>query len=99
MRVVHCMKDRYTHYIGRPHKDIPKADWGPFGNPFPLVHESRRDAVLKRYEAHARGTPELLDAIKALPKDAVLGCWCAPKLCHGDIIVRLWRELHGEDSI
>lgn len=28
-----------------------------------------------------------------------LGCWCAPKLCHGEVLVKLSIELHAKLSI
>lgn len=93
MRVVHCKKEPYTHYIGRP---------GPWGNPFSHLGKSlaqfrvySREEAIQKYEEYARNQPGLLVMIKALPEDAVLGCWCKPDSCHGDIIVKLWRELHG----
>lgn len=72
-------------YIGRP---------SIFGNPFWLKSEAQRDHVVDSYEAWARNQPKILEAIKALPEDAVLGCYCAPKRCHGDVIVKLWKEPH-----
>jgi hypothetical protein len=93
MRVVHFKKSPYTTYIGRP---------SVFGNPHALGYvcpvceeeHTRAEAVLL-YEQHARETPRLLEAIRELPEDAVLGCWCAPRACHGDVIVKLWKEMHG----
>lgn len=86
MRVVHCKKASYTHYIGRPSK---------FGNPFAIGINGTRDEVIAKYEAYARNCPDLLEWIKALPEDAVLGCFCYPKPCHGDVIIKLWEELHA----
>lgn len=34
-------------------------------------------------------TPEVIKALKAIPQDANLVCWCAPKTCHGDVIKEL----------
>ena len=83
MRVVHCKKEPYSHYIGRP---------SVFGNPYP-VQGDNRDLVLEQYEKYAR--MNLMEHIKALPEDAVLGCFCKPKYkCHGDIIIKLWQEIH-----
>ena len=86
MRVVHCKKENYTHYIGRP---------GPWGNPYVLKNEDQRDLILEQYEKYAR--MNLMEKIAALPEDAVLGCWCKPKYkCHGDVILKLWNEIHGK---
>ena len=85
MRVVHFKKEPYTVYIGRPSQ---------FGNPYPLVEYPRSEAI-EKYEVYARENPKLLAAIKELDHDSVLGCWCAPRACHGDIIIKLWKELNG----
>lgn len=85
MRVVHIKKEPYSVYIGRP---------SVFGNPFTLDKYTRTEAV-SNYETYARQHSEVLEAILELSEDAVLGCWCAPRLCHGDIIIKLWREMHG----
>ena len=94
MKVVHCKREPYTVYIGRP---------GKFGNPFVVGagawHNDRwsREAAIAKFEQYARATAEVMAAIKALPPDAVLGCWCKPKnACHGDVIVKLWHELHNK---
>lgn len=86
MTVVHCKRAPYTVYIGRPSR---------FGNPFHVSRQLSRAAAIARFEAYARETPALLAAIRALPADAVLGCWCAPLPCHGDVIVTLWNEQHA----
>ena len=94
MRVVHCKREPFTVYIGRPHRSIPQEQWGPFGNPIFMKREEDRQDVLERFEIHARQNCELLDAIEKLSIKDVLGCWCAPRPCHGDIIIKLWRLLH-----
>ena len=93
MVVIHCKghipntsKLGVYQYIGRP---------GSFGNPFSIDKHGTRDEVIATYEAWARKQPALLEKIKALPEDAVLGCWCAPLPCHGDVIVKLWKEMRG----
>lgn len=83
--VVHCKRQPFTHYIGRP---------GPFGNPYRVQPGMPRGSAIAKFETYARGSTELLAKIDALPPDAVLGCWCSPNPYHGDIIVKLWKELH-----
>jgi hypothetical protein len=85
MRVVHCKKTSYTEYIGRP---------SSFGNPFAIGADGTREEVIEKYEAYARNNPSLLELIRDLPEDTVLGCWCYPKPCHGDVIIKLWEEMH-----
>ena len=86
MKVVHFKKESCTHYIGRP---------SIFGNPYP-IKGNNRDLVLEQYEQYAR--MNLMEYIKDLPEDAILGCWCSPKSCHGDIIIKLWKEIHGNQT-
>ncbi len=93
MRVVHCKKEPFDVYIGRPSK------WGnPYSHAEGTLAEfkvaTREDAVLM-YEAHLRSDPELLRDLVEL-RGKVLGCWCAPKSCHGDIIIKLIKEIHGD---
>jgi hypothetical protein len=89
MRVVHCKRDKFTHYIGRP---------SPLGNPFPVEPYGRTKAI-ELFEEHARKDGLVLAAIKALPEDAVLGCWCAPEACHGDVIIKLWCEMKVAEPV
>jgi len=69
-------------YIGRPSK---------WGNPFPLYGEQFRDEVIAQYEQYLLNSPELLAQLGEL-KGQDLVCWCAPKACHGDILLRLANE-------
>ena len=32
-------------------------------------------------------------------KDKNLGCWCAPSPCHGDVLIKLFKEVCGENSV
>jgi hypothetical protein len=82
--VVH-VRDKCYFYIGRP---------SALGNPFVVGMHGSRDAVIKLFEEHARGNPALLAAIRAIPAGARLGCHCKPLACHGDVIVKIWKEMH-----
>ena len=41
-----------------------------------------------KYRAWLLANPELLEKLPEL-KGKVLGCWCAPEACHGDILSEL----------
>ena len=87
MEVVNLRKESYTLYIGRG---------SFFGNPFRIGKDGNREEVIKKFEQYARNKKPLLDRIRILPKDIILGCYCKPKACHGDIIIKIWKELHHE---
>ena len=81
-RVVHCKKEPYDVYIGRPSK---------FGNPFALNSraDSERAAVIEQFRAYLMARPELVAAAKVELRGKVLGCYCAPKACHGDVLLEV----------
>jgi len=82
MKVVHCKKEPYDVYIGRPSK---------WGNPFEIGRHGTRDEVCKKYRTYILGETDLLSSLPEL-KGKVLGCWCAPQRCHGDILMELANE-------
>ena len=79
MKSVHCKRDSYDVYIGRPSK---------WGNPFSIGKDGTREEVVQKYEKWIKQQPELMENLHEL-KDKVLGCWCSPKLCHGDVLIKL----------
>jgi len=85
MIVINKYKAGYTHYIGRGTL---------LGNPYVIDKDGTRDEVIAMYEKYALKDPEVLDAIEALPESAILGCFCKPKHCHGDVIIKIWNKLH-----
>jgi hypothetical protein len=83
--VVHCKRQSFDVYIGRPSK---------WGNPFVLGRDGGRDEVIARYREWLVQQPELMATLSEL-KGKVLGCWCAPLSCHGDVLA----ELANEESV
>lgn len=85
-KVVHCKKSVYTTYIGRPSK---------WGNPFSHLNDSAaefkvdtREEAIAKYAEWILTQPHLMAALPEL-KGEILGCWCAPKACHGDVLLKL----------
>ena len=92
--VVHFNKSSFDIYIGRPSK---------WGNPYSHIPDgktlakymvgSREDAIKMYKEWITNGDGKhLLNDLPEL-KGKVLGCWCKPKSCHGDILVELVNNL------
>jgi Domain of unknown function (DUF4326) len=91
-KVVHCKKEKYDIYIGRPSK---------WGNPY-----SHKDGTLAEFKVENRGQAlemyreyitmgagiQLLNDLHEL-KGKTLGCWCKPASCHGDILIELLNNL------
>jgi len=80
---VHWKLDHYDIDIRRP------AKWG---NPFKIGVDGTRSEVIQKFEDYVRSTPELLSDIEEL-RGKRLGCWCAPKPCHGDVLISLLDEI------
>lgn len=100
--VVNIKDEDHDIYIGRavPRAGLPKS---MFANPFKIKKADRhtpavdRAAVIVLYEGwlrreirEGRITREALFDLKG----AVLGCWCKPEPCHGDILA-LYAEAWG----
>ena len=85
--VVHCKKENYDVYIGRavPRSGFRASVWG---NPFIIGKDGTRPEVMEKYRAWLLANPTLLGRLPEL-KGKVLGCWCAPEACHGDILSEL----------
>ena len=73
------MYDPLICYVGRP---------SIYGNPYSVIDHGRDGAVLKFIEYWYAPKQKYLRevALKLIPQNAKLGCWCAPGRCHGDII-------------
>lgn len=89
MKVVNKRKELWNIYIGRG---------SIFGNPFVIGKDGTREEVIDQYKNYLSRpeSVELRDKIYELPCYAILGCYCKPKACHGDLIVKLWEEMHHE---
>lgn len=88
-KVVHCKKEPYDIYIGRP------SEWG---NPFISGVDGTRTEVIEKYRRHVMETPELVGKLDQL-RGKTLGCWCRPLACHGDVLVAICENLPNDDFI
>jgi hypothetical protein len=98
-------------YIGRP---MYQGGWrlagSKWANPFRIGPDGDRAAVLAKYEAHVRQSPQLLADLPEL-RGKRLGCWCVEATClvcrkrrgacdhlscHGEVLLRLLAELPAE---
>jgi hypothetical protein len=79
-RVVHCKKEHYDIYIGRPSK---------WGNPFRVTKTQSRELAIERYKKWLMDNKPLLSQVVPELKGKTLGCWCYPLECHGDVLVEI----------
>ena len=82
--VVHCKKSKHDVFIGRPTK---------WGNPFVIGHDGMtRSDVIEKYEEYLLGNRELMNDLHEL-KGKVIGCFCSPEACHGDVLAKYANKL------
>jgi hypothetical protein len=81
--VVNRRDEPYDVYIGRPTR---------WGNPYVMGRDGTRAEVIVKYEAWLRTQDHLMAALPEL-RGRVLGCWCKPEACHGDVLARLADEV------
>jgi hypothetical protein len=85
--VVHLKRDPFDVRIDRA------TAWG---NPFVLGHDGDRDVVLARYREWVTTSDDLAavwvrENVHRL-RGKTLGCWCAPNMCHGIILLEMANE-------
>lgn len=88
-KVVHCKKEPYDIYIGRPsiwgnpfsHKDGTKA----------IYKVATREEAINAYKNWILKQSHLMNRLCEL-KGKTLACWCKPLACHGDILIKLANE-------
>jgi len=79
-RVVNIRKSSYDVYCGRG---------SVYGNPFVMANKQDRETVIMRYTDYVMRNEDLISAILKLKPEQRLGCFCAPQLCHCDVIAWL----------
>ncbi len=67
-------------YIGRPSK---------WGNPFPMNGHNTRELVVAKYKEWLLSQPQLIEEAKRELAGKDLICFCAPKACHGDVLLEV----------
>ena len=82
-RVVHCKKEPFDIYIGRPSK---------WGNPFRIGKDGSREDVIQKYRDWILANSNLMALLPLELKGKTLGCWCKPNACHGDVLAELADE-------
>lgn len=90
-RVVHCRKQPFDVYVGRPSR---------WGNPFKIGRDGDRETVIAKYRKWLLNQPDLVEAARRELRGKILGCWCCPPegfrgrlLCHGQILAAVANNL------
>lgn len=94
------MNDPLNVYIGRrgivfiDNVRFPKED-SIWANPYKVGRDGTREEVIAKYKNHIThlisSNQITKDQLLSL-KGKILGCWCKPEPCHGDVLVELITE-------
>lgn len=92
MNVVNINKAEYDVLIARP------SIWG---NPFTHIADKHtladfvvgsREEAIEKYREYLLSNEELMNRIHELD-GKILGCWCKPLSCHGDVIIEVLTKI------
>ena len=82
-RVLNQKKDKIdwttSVFIGRPSK---------WGNPYRVDVDGSRTEVIALYESYIKSNRRLVNDLSELHGKNLV-CFCSPKVCHGDVLLRL----------
>jgi hypothetical protein len=92
-------------YIGRSGKGM----YSPLGNPFSIGRDGTREEVVEKYRIWLwdhiqKDTFKIMFDLKLLLKyskkysKVVLICFCAPELCHGDVLVKCIKWMSTQEK-
>lgn len=76
------------HHAGIPAGAVYIGRGSKWGNPFRIGRDGDRAAVVAKYERWLADQHHLLRALDEL-HGCDLVCFCAPRACHGDLLLRL----------
>jgi hypothetical protein len=90
-QVVHCKREPFDVYIARP--SIWGNRWSHKPSAVPgTIHVATRAEAIEAFEKWIRSNPQMMAKAKRDLRGKVLGCYCAPSPCHGDVLIKIANE-------
>ena len=77
---------------------VEGANASKWKNPYRKKKSVETYESLQKYEEYIKKNKNLYDCLDELD-GKILGCWCKPKPCHGDILIKLLNEKKGSLSL
>jgi len=90
-------KQKFVVHCKRAHYDVLVDRTTIWGNPFtwkfkdgidPKFIVKNRDEAIGKFRTWILTQPDLVAQLPKL-RGKILGCWCAPSRCHGDVLAEL----------
>lgn len=92
----HWLEDPNHVYIGRAVRFVPGAKKSKWANPYSKKIYGHQKCV-EMFGDYIRENKELLADLHELG-GKVLGCWCKPGPCHGDILAGFLNNIENDLS-
>jgi ribonuclease HI len=89
--LVEWTKNKNHIYIGCNLSYVRGAVASKWKNPYREKKSVETDESLQKYEEYIKNNKNLYNCLDELD-GKILGCWCKPKPCHGDILIKLLNE-------
>jgi hypothetical protein len=85
--VVNCRREDFDIFIGRPSKygNIYSHQYGTLAR----FKVASREEAIYCYEQWLYSQPELISTLCRELEGKILGCYCDPLACHGDVLARI----------
>ena len=87
--LAHWLENESHVYIGRKVRFVPASFQSIWANPFSAKRYGRAKC-LELFKSYLQEQDDLMDNIWELD-GKVLGCWCKPEACHGDILIEFLK--------
>ena len=92
---IYAIKSAYGDdwlYIGRanPRCGLPGS---PLANPYRIDDRTDRKTAVELYKQYLwarikKGETAVLEELQKIGENTAIICWCAPQVCHGDVVVK-----------
>lgn len=85
---LHVPGQKYDVYIGRGRNSIWANPYSHLSNSLAEIQVKTRDEAIACYREYILTRKDLLGQLPTL-YGKVLGCWCVPERCHGEVLIEL----------
>ena len=93
--VVNIKDSDYTIYVGR-YNSYYNLTSSKFANPFKINATCTREESINKFKEYFMNSEELKSAaLKEIPYNAILACWCYPLTCHANILADFINQNGG----
>lgn len=79
-------RNKNAVYVGRP--TLWGNPWSHLDVPGTIKVPTREEAVIN-YDKWIRSQPDKMETLRRDYRGLDLSCWCAPKLCHADVLIEI----------